>query len=217
MSSSSSSSDEEELGFRMLTQDEEIPDGWRLASLHDTSKYEEEAREAITLEWGICTLVDGKIGGPGYKFEVETGSFFDLGHKLVTNKGSGWFVIKSKHSDFVLDIEEGKHGANIITYKQHGGDNQLWKWKGRTIVSKLGHVLDVKDCNAEEGTNIIAWKRHCGPNQQWKMKGDKIISELNDMALDINGESKDSNINIIAWPLKSETEVDNQSWELEYE
>ena len=49
------------------------------------------------------------------------------------------------------------------------------------------------------------------------MKGDKIISEFNDMALDINGGSKDSNINIIAWPLSSETEVDNQSWELEYE
>ena len=76
-------------GFRMLTQEEEIPDGWRLASLHDTSKYEEEAREAITEEWGICTLVDGKICGPGYKFEIETGSFFDLGHKLATNKGSG--------------------------------------------------------------------------------------------------------------------------------
>ena len=73
----------------MLTREEEIPDGWRLASLHDTSKYEEEAREAITEEWGICTLVDGKICGPGYKFEIETGSFFDLGHKLVTNKGSG--------------------------------------------------------------------------------------------------------------------------------
>ena len=126
-------------------------------------------------------------------------------------------MIKSKHSGFVLDIEEGKHGANIITYKQHGGDNQLWKWKGRSIISKLGHVLDVKDGNAEEGTNIIAWKRHGGPNQQWKMKGDKILSEMNDMALDINGGSKDSNINIIAWPLKSETEVDNQSWELEYE
>jgi len=53
-----------------------------------------------------------------------------------------------------------------------------------------------------------------------KMKGDKITSEfndINDMALDINGESKYSNINIIAMPLKSETEVDSQSWELEYE
>ena len=81
----------------------------------------------------------------------------------------------------------------------------------------MGHVLDVKDGNAEQGTNIIAWKPHGGPNQQWKMKGDKIISEFNDMALDINGGSKDSNINIIAWRLSSETEVDNQSWELEYE
>ena len=73
----------------MLTREEEIPNGWRLASLHDVSKHEEEAHEAFTEEWGRCTLVDGQIKGPGYKFEIETGSFFDLGHKLVTNKGSG--------------------------------------------------------------------------------------------------------------------------------
>ena len=77
--------------------------------------------------------------------------------------------------------------------------------------------MDVKDGNADAGTNIIAWKRHGGPNQQWKMKGDKIISEFNDMALDINGGSKASNINIIVWPLHSGDEVNNQSWELEYE
>ena len=129
----------------------------------------------------------------------------------------GWFAIKSKHSGFVLDIEEAKHGGNIITYEKHGGDNQLWKWKGKSIVSKLGHALDVKDGNSEEGTNIIAWKRHGGPNQQWRIKGDKIISEFNNMALDIKDGSTDSNTNIIVWPLKSEEDVDNQSWEFEYE
>ena len=37
------------------------------------------------------------------------------------------------------------------------------------------------------------------------------------MALDIKDGSTDSNINIIVWPLKSEEDVDNQSWEFEYE
>ena len=79
-------------GFRMLAREEEIQNGWRLASLNDVTKHEEEAREAINIEWGICTLVDGQIKGPGYKFEVEKGSFFDLGHKLATNKGSGMLL-----------------------------------------------------------------------------------------------------------------------------
>ena len=37
------------------------------------------------------------------------------------------------------------------------------------------------------------------------------------MALDIKDGSTDSNTNIIVWPLKSEGDVDNQSWEFEYE
>ena len=57
------------------------------------TKYEEEAREAIMMEWGICTLIDGQIKGRGYKFETEKGSFFELGHKLVTNVSSGWYFI----------------------------------------------------------------------------------------------------------------------------
>ena len=73
----------------MLRQEEEIPTGWRLASLHDVSKYQDKAREAINLQWGICSLVDGKICGAGYKFEVEKGRYPDLGHKLITNSSIG--------------------------------------------------------------------------------------------------------------------------------
>ena len=121
------------------------------------------------------------------------------------------------HSGLVLDIEKAKHGANIITYKRHGGDNQLWKWNGRCINSKLGYVLDIKENNSKKGTNIIAWKHHGGKNQHWRMKGDKIISGMNDLCLDITGGSKDSNVNIIAWPLKSDDDVNSQSWVLEYQ
>ena len=117
----------------------------------------------------------------------------------------------------VLDIEDARHGGNVITYQKHGGDNQLWKWKNNAIVSKLGYALDVKDGNPEAGVNVISWEQHGGPNQQWRMEGDKIISELNGLALDISGGSQDSNIEIIVWPLQSADEVDNQSWELEYD
>ena len=73
----------------MLTRAEAIPYGWRLASIQDVAKHEEDAKNAISLEWGICTLADGRIKGPGYNFEVERGSFFDLGHKLVANISFG--------------------------------------------------------------------------------------------------------------------------------
>ena len=70
--------------FRLLTQDEELPTGWRLASIQDVTKYKEEVRTAINIEWGICTLMDGKIKAPEYKFETEKGSFFDLGYNYKT-------------------------------------------------------------------------------------------------------------------------------------
>ena len=77
----------------MLTRAEAIPTGWRLASIQDIAKHEEVAKNAITLEWAICTLADGKISGPGYSFDVEKGSFFDLGHKLVANISLGMSLI----------------------------------------------------------------------------------------------------------------------------
>ena len=76
----------------MLGQGEIIPSGWSLASIQDVTEHQEEAHKAIritNIDSAICTLVDGKIGGPRYNFGVEKGSFFDLGHKLIINKESG--------------------------------------------------------------------------------------------------------------------------------
>ena len=118
------------------------------------------------------------------------------------------------HSGLVLDIEGGKKGGKIITYAKHGGDNQLWTWKGNTIVSKTGYALDVQGNNAASGTNVISWDHHGERNQQWKMNGDKILSELNNgMALDIRGGSKNEGVDIILWPVQY-GKVNNQSWQL---
>ena len=69
----------------MMKQSEAIPDGWRVASLDDVSKYRQKAHSAINLQWAICTLDDGKITGPGYNYETEQGCFPNLGHKLAIN------------------------------------------------------------------------------------------------------------------------------------
>ena len=71
-----------------MKKDEAIPSGWRLASVHDVEKYQAIAQKAIVDEWAICMLVDGKICGSGYGFQVEKG-FFDCGDKLITNMCSG--------------------------------------------------------------------------------------------------------------------------------
>jgi len=151
------------------------------------------------------------------RFHLEVEASDTIEDYLELTEQTDWFVIKSKHSGLVVDIEQSMHGANVITYQKHGGDNQLWAWKDGVIVSKLGYALDVKGGKPDAGTNVISWERHGGQNQKWRMEGDKIISELNGMALDICHASQDSNIEIIVWPLKSADEVDNQSWELEYE
>ena len=88
-------------GFRMLSRHDKIPNGWRLASVHDVTKYEKEAREAINSRWAICTLVDGQIKGSGYKFKVEIGGVQDigLGCRLVTNVESGKFCLKDRNDE----------------------------------------------------------------------------------------------------------------------
>ena len=125
-----------------------------------------------------------------------------------------WFLIESKHSNLVLDIEGGQHGGRIITYPKHGGDNQLWTWKGNVLVSKTGYALDVQGGSRDPGTNAIAWDYHGAINQQWRMEGDKIVSCLNGLVLDIKGGGKASSTEIILWNPARQGGVNNQSWQL---
>ena len=68
-----------------MKQSDSIPDGWRVASLDDVSKYRAKAHSAFKTPWDIITVDDGKITGSGYNFETEQGYFPNLGHKLATN------------------------------------------------------------------------------------------------------------------------------------
>ena len=125
-------------------------------------------------------------------------------------------MIKSKHSGMVLDIKGNEHGANIIQWPPHGGDNQLWRWNGFSIVSKTGLALDVEGGGTDRGAEVLGWTHHGGDNQKWRIQGDKIISASNNMALDVEGESREAGAKIVCWPLKSEFRTDNQSWKLNY-
>ena len=113
----------------------------------------------------------------------------------------------------VLDIEGGRHGARIITYPKHGGDNQLWTWRGNSLVSKSGYAMDIKGGNTSAGASVVSWDHHGGSNQQWRVEGGRIISMLNGMVVDIKGGSKESNADIILWPAKEASEGANQTWQ----
>ena len=78
----------------MMVQRDEIPVGWKLASIEDINKHREKANAAVNQTWAICALQDGKIAGRGYNHEVERGSFYELGHKLVTNLRSSKLNIR---------------------------------------------------------------------------------------------------------------------------
>jgi len=196
--------------FRNIPFKKHIPVGWRLATVNDVQKFPREAREVVTLEWGISTLADGRIHGRGYNYKVN-GYPADCAEKLIVQEETPWCIIQSNYSGLVLDIEGGTNGGKIITYTKHGGDNQLWTWKGNSLVSKTGYALDVKDGTNDSGTNAIAWNYHGGNNQQWRVEGDKIISEANGMALDIK-DGKQSNADIILWPAVDGPSK-NQSWQ----
>ena len=126
----------------------------------------------------------------------------------------GWFVIESLHSPgLVLDIDGGRRGGRLIIYPKHGGDNQLWQWRGMALVSKSGYALDIKDGNRAPGTNAIPWDHHGGINQQWTVQGDKIISSLNGLCLDIKNGSKAAGSEIILWQPQHGV-INNQCWKL---
>ena len=57
--------------FLNISSRDEIPSGWRLATINDVTKFTKLAQKAITMEWGIATLADGRIHGSGYGYRVD--------------------------------------------------------------------------------------------------------------------------------------------------
>ena len=123
-----------------------------------------------------------------------------------------WFKIESNHNGMVLDIAGGsQHGAQIIVYPYHGGDNQLWTWENNSLVSKTGYAMSVEGDGTAAGDFVISWTHHGKKNQQWCHGGDKITSTLNGMALNIQKGSKELGARVMLWPAHGGS---NQSWKI---
>ena len=132
---------------------------------------------------------------------------------MFESPNNQWFVIESKHGGMVLEIDGEKPGSPIITSQKKGSDNQLWTWRGNTIVSKTGYALDMINQNRGTEIRVISWDHYGGRTQQWRMENDRIISKLNGLALDIKDGSRQTNADIILWPIRNGC-INSQSWQL---
>ena len=77
-----------------MNLDDEIPIGWRLASVQDVREHETEAHAAIKPIWAIYALSDGEIHGSGYNFKINEGADEGRREGLIMKKESGMSLIK---------------------------------------------------------------------------------------------------------------------------
>ena len=125
--------------------------------------------------------------------------------------GDGWFMIESELSKRVLEVGyKFKDFKQIITAKAIGSSDQLWTWKGNSLISKSGYVLST--IGKEAGACVVAVENRGSSNQQWKIQGNKLIAKSSAMALDIKNGSIWSNKDIIIWTPNLPQKYDTQSW-----
>ena len=125
--------------------------------------------------------------------------------------GGGWFMIENQLSKRVLEVGYTfKHFKQVITAKAIGSSDQLWTWKGSSLISKSGYALNT--IGKEAGACVVAVENRGSSNQQWKIQGNKLISKSSGMALDIKNGSIWSNKDIIIWTPNLPQKYDTQSW-----
>ena len=122
-------------------------------------------------------------------------------------------MIENELSKRVLEVGYTfKRYKQIITSKATGSSDQLWTWKGNTLISKSGYVMSA--IGKEAGVSAVAVENNALPHQQWTMEGNKIVSKSSGMALDVKNGSIWSNKDIIIWTPNEPQKYDTQSWKL---
>lgn len=72
-----------------------------------------------------------------------------------------------------MDIQDGlKNGANLITFKKHGGVNQQWYLNSDGTIVSAGADLavDISKQHYHPGTHLIAYKTHGKANQVFELQ-----------------------------------------------
>lgn len=109
----------------------------------------------------------------GYAKDVTLNKERAGSFKFVYDTYFGYYTIYADEEN-VLDLANGltKNGANIITYKYHGGNNQRWfvtkNDDGTYSISPffVNKNIDLWCGDLEEG-RLALWDKHSGVNQRW--------------------------------------------------
>lgn len=90
--------------------------------------------------------------------------------------GGGYFYIRSVGTGKVLSLADGsgRKGAHVIVYRQHGGQDQLWRIVSVAparfkIISKFGRMLDVPNGSHDRGTHLQIWDPRNNQNQLFRL------------------------------------------------
>ena len=75
--------------FKVVTYDEQLNNGWRLASVSDVQRNMNKVKDILRTQakWLICKLADGAITGWGYGYEFTQTYQGGYGHKLIVASG----------------------------------------------------------------------------------------------------------------------------------
>ncbi|MEU6181781.1 RICIN domain-containing protein [Streptomyces coeruleorubidus] len=109
-----------------------------------------------------------------------------------------WYVIQSRHSGKVLDIQSRstENGAGLIQWSRSDSTNQQFRFLDagngfyRIQARHSGKVLDVFQWNPDNGAQIVQWTDTGEENQQWRLEdlgngSYRFVNRFSGKALDV--------------------------------
>ncbi|QFG23240.1 RICIN domain-containing protein [Actinomadura sp. WMMB 499] len=109
-----------------------------------------------------------------------------------------WYVIQSRLSGKVLDVESGAtgNGAGLVQWSRTGAADQQFRFLDagdgfyRIQARHSGKVLDVYEWNPGDGARIVQWTDLGAENQQWRLEGTgdgayRFVNRFSGKALDV--------------------------------
>lgn len=133
------------------------------------------------------------------------------------------YMIVNRNSGMALDVhgESSEPGAELIQFRSHGGENQLWRVHSagdgvyKLINRGSGLVLDVEGSSAEAGAKLVQSTDNGRASQRWSIvkAGSyfKLVNMGSGLRADVNGSSKETHASIIQW---KDTSGANQQWSI---
>merc|ERR1719193_2966682 len=137
-------------------------------------------------------------------------------HSSANGQGN-WFYIKSQSDGLV--IEETGKDKPLVANPESGGNGQLWRRQGKSLVSKNNLAIDLarpKNGDWYEGGIIIGWPAKEGnTNQLWKFENDCIVYTGGwDLFLEIGDSASAAGTEVFASHNKKQEQ--KQFWTLSY-